>query len=56
MDGAEVGVFEKTNDVGLSCFLEGLEGLRLEAESVVHVHRDATDEALEGSTWQQHVH
>ena len=31
MDGAQVSVLEKTNNVGLSCLLEGLESLRLEA-------------------------
>ena len=36
----EVGVFEKTDDVGFSGFLEGLESLRLETQLVVHIKRD----------------
>ena len=55
MDGAEVGVLEDTDDVGLRGFLEGLDGLRLEPQSVVHVGGDALDEALERGTRKKHV-
>ena len=40
VNGAEVSVFEKTDDVGFSGFLEGLESLRLETQLVVHLKRD----------------
>ena len=43
MDGAKVGVLEKTYDVSLCGFLEGIEGLRLEPEHVVHITSDASD-------------
>ena len=55
MDGAEVGVLEDTDDVGLGGFLEGLDGLRLEPQLVVHVSGDALDEALERGTREKHV-
>jgi len=55
MDGAKVGVLEETNDVGLGSLLEGLEGNGLEAEGVVHVHGDASDKSLEGSSWEEHI-
>ena len=50
MDCAQVGVFEKTDDVGLCGLLKGMEGLGLETEGVVHVRSDGSDEALEGGT------
>ena len=55
VDGAEVRVFEETDDVGLGGLLQSLEGLGLEAEVMVHVHSDASDESLEGRSWQQHI-
>lgn len=55
VDGAKVGVFEKTNDVGLGCLLESLEGLGLEAKGVVHVLGDGSDETLERSAGKHHV-
>ena len=55
VDSAEVGVFEKTNDVGLGSLLESLKGLGLEAELVVHVLSDRPDESLEGCSGEEHV-
>ena len=55
MDRAQVGVFEETHNVGFSGLLESLQGLRLEAETVVHVHCDGAHETLEGGTRQEHV-
>ena len=55
VDGAEVGVLEDADDVGLGGFLEGQKGLRLEPELVVHVGGDSPHEALEGSLREEHV-
>ena len=48
MDGAEVGVLEEANKVGLSRLLEGEDGRPLEAEIGFEVLGDLADEALEG--------
>ena len=48
MDGAEVGVLEETNEVGLGSFLEGHDGRRLETEISLEVLGDLTDKTLEG--------
>lgn len=48
VDGAKIGVFEKTDKVRLRGFLEGENGSRLESEIVLKVLRNLADEALEG--------
>ena len=48
VDGAEVGVFEESNEVGLGGFLEGKDGGALESEVVLELRGDLTDESLEG--------
>ena len=48
MDGAEVGVFEETNEVCLSCLLEGEDSGALESEVVLELRSDLADESLEG--------
>ena len=48
VDGAEVGVFEESNEVGLGGFLEGEDGGALESEVVLELRGDLTDESLEG--------
>jgi len=48
VDGAEVGVFEETDHVGLGGFLEGEDGGRLESKVVLEVSGDISDESLEG--------
>jgi hypothetical protein len=48
VDGAEVGVLEETNEVSLSGLLEGEDGRGLEAEVVLELRSDLTDESLEG--------
>jgi len=48
VDGAEVRVLEKSNEVRLGGLLEGEDGRRLEAEVRLEVLGDLTDEALEG--------
>ncbi len=48
VDGAQVGVFEKTHQVGLASLLQGHDGRALEAQIRLEVLGDFTDEALEG--------
>jgi len=47
VDGGEVGVLEKANQVGLSGLLEGKDGRALEAEISLEVLGNLTDKALE---------
>ena len=47
VDGAEVGVLEKTNHVGLRSLLEGKDSGGLEAEFASVLGGDLTDESLE---------
>lgn len=48
VDGAEVGVFEEGDEVGLDGLLEGADGGGLEAQVGLEVLGDFTDETLEG--------
>ena len=48
LDGAQVGVFEKTDQVGLASLLQGHDGRALEAQIRLEVLSDFTDQALEG--------
>ena len=48
VDGAEVGVLEKANQVGLGRLLQGQDGGGLEAQVGLEVLGDLADEALEG--------
>ena len=48
VDGAQVGVLEEANEVGLGGLLEGQDGGALEAEVGLEVLGDLADEALEG--------
>ena len=48
MDGAEVGVLEEGDEVGLDGLLKGADGGGLEAEVRLEVLSDLTDKALEG--------
>jgi len=47
VDGAQVGVLEETNEVGLGGFLESEDGGALETEVVLVLSSDLTDESLE---------
>jgi hypothetical protein len=47
VDGAQVGVFEERDEVGLNGLLKGADGRRLEAEIRLEVLSNLTDEALE---------
>ena len=53
VDGAQVGVLEKTNKVGLASLLEGHDGGALEAEISLEVLGDLTDKTLEGQLADQ---
>ena len=48
MDGAEVGVLEETDEVGLRGLLEGHDGRALEAKVRLEVLRNLAHEPLEG--------
>ncbi len=48
MDGAQVGVLEERDEIGLDRLLQRTDGRRLEAEVRLEVLRDLTDQALEG--------
>ena len=48
MDGAEVGVFEESHQVGLAGLLQSHHGGALEPQVGLEVLGDLTDEALEG--------
>ena len=48
VDGAQVGVLEKTDQVGLASLLQGHDGRALEAQIRLEVLSDFTDQALEG--------
>ena len=48
VDGAQVGVFEESYEVGFGSFLEGHDGRGLESEVGLEVLGDFTDQTLEG--------
>jgi histone H3 len=48
VNGTQVGIFEKTNKVGLGRFLEGKNGSGLETEVSLEVLSNLTDKTLEG--------
>ncbi len=48
VDGAEVGVLEETDEVGLGGLLESEDSGGLEAEVVLELRSDLADESLEG--------
>ena len=48
VDGAQVGVFEEADQVGLRGLLQGTDGGRLEAQVRLEVLGDFTNQALEG--------
>ena len=48
VDGAEVGVFEETDEVGLGGFLESEDSGGLESEVVLELRGNLSNESLEG--------
>ena len=55
MDGAEVGVLEERDEVGLSSFLKGEHGGALEPELLLELVGDLADESLEGELSDEEV-
>ena len=55
VDGAQVGVLEQTDDVGLSGLLKGEDGGGLEAEIALEVLGDFANEALEGELSEEEL-
>jgi hypothetical protein len=53
VDGAQVGVLEKSNQVSLGCLLEGLDRRSLESQVSLEVLGDLADETLEGQLSDQ---
>jgi len=55
VDGAEVGILEEGDEVGLDGLLERADGGTLEAEVGFEVLRDFTDKTLEGELSDQEL-
>ena len=55
VDGAQVGVFEKTDEVGLSSLLKGKDGRSLEAKVALEILGDLTHKTLEGELADEEV-
>ena len=55
VDAAEVGVFEETNEVSFSRFLEGGESLGLNSHVGVHLLDDLSDDSDEGGSGEEEV-
>jgi len=55
VDGAEVGVLEQTNQVGLRSFLEGTDSSALETQIGLEVLCDLTHQTLEGQLADQEL-
>ena len=48
VDSAKIGIFEKTNQVGLGRFLEGQDGRSLESQITLEILGNLTNQTLEG--------
>ena len=55
MDGAQVGVFEEGDEVGLNGLLESTDGGGLETEVRLEVLSNFTDQTLEGELADQEL-
>ena len=53
VDGAQVGVLEESNQVGLASFLKGHDSRALETQVSLEILSDLTDESLEGKLADQ---
>ena len=53
VDGAQVGIFEKSDQIGLRRFLQGHDGTALETKVGFEILGDFTDQALEGKLSDQ---
>jgi hypothetical protein len=55
MDSSQVGVFEETNEVRLTGFLECSDGGRLESQVCLEILGNLTNETLEGELSDQEL-
>ncbi len=55
VDGAQVGVLEKSDQVGLAGFLQGHDGRALESQIGLEILSNLTDQALEGQLADQQL-
>ena len=55
MDGTQVGILEKTNEVSFGGLLKGKDGRSLETQVGLEVLGDLTDETLEGKLADEEV-
>jgi hypothetical protein len=55
VDGAEIGVFEEGDEVGLDGLLKGTDGGRLESKVGLEILGDFTNETLEGKLSDQEL-
>ena len=55
VDSTQVGIFEKTDQVGLSSFLEGQDSRSLESKITLEILGDLTDQSLEGKLSDEEV-
>jgi len=55
VNGGQVGVFEKGNEVGLAGLLKGEDGRGLEAKIRLEILSDLTDETLEGELADEEI-
>ena len=55
VDGAQVGILEETDQIGLACLLESSNSRRLESQVGLEVLGDLTNESLEGQFADQEL-
>lgn len=55
MDGTEIGIFKKGNQVSFSGLLKGENSLALESDFLFELGRDLTDQSLEGKFSDEQV-
>merc|ERR1719328_186511 len=53
MDGAQVGIFEKSNQISLGCFLKSHDSARLKSQVSLEILSNFTDKSLEGQLADQ---
>merc|ERR1719492_580485 len=53
MDGAQVGIFKKSNQISLGCFLESHDSARLKPQVGLEILSNFTNKSLEGQLANQ---
>merc|ERR1719510_1557385 len=53
MDGAQIGIFKKSNQVSLGCFLESHDSARLKPQVGLEILSNFTNKSLEGQLTDQ---